>query len=924
MGAPQRKRQISRLCMLGLGMMLSACGLESLKNPAPATATSSSSSSGRYIMQLLAGGASGAGYQDGNNTQSRFNAPQAVASDNKGHFYVADTGNNVIRMATFNPTTNSWCSVTVAGDGSPGTPAGYADTGGTVTSPTGTALFSGPRGIAVDASATAANSIAGTDLYVADTGNAVIRKVHIVSGGTPCSLTDKPVASVTTIVGTPNVTGSTDTVAGSKALFALPTSLAINLAAQELYVADSGNNRILRINLAPSGANCINAPTISGNGTATSGGVAGSGVECQYNVRLLAGYLHSVDDTVPSVVDGSGDLAWLDRPQGLVFVPKGTQLKNALTGALVPSASDVLYFTDTASSTIRELQFQQQGLLEYGVVTTLAGKRRLPGNDDSLVTLSQNQQFATPTTLTLVVTTVTYPAGHVGDYLSVTRPSSGPIACPTPLSASQTCTISTFPNNNNLKDPITPVRSSSPTLPTFNAPVGMALDPLAHTLLVADAGNDVIREIDPNTQIVRTVVGKLPVTTNLETQYFPGDLDAPLGANALVDHPAALAYDSSMGGFVLADLGNNQLRFVNFSISPSTWGDNFSLSTLLGKVTGYSDSIAATSTQPAVPAAFSDPSGIGFDSAGNAYIADSGNNSIRELDSSGNVTTPYGVSGDVPGFVDGSGHSARFSHPAGLVVDASTNTIYVADSGNNCIRKITIKDQNVATLAGSTSAGSADGVGTAAGFNNPVGLALDGNGHLYVTDAGNDTIRQVDLSTGAVVTVAGVAGQGGFSDTTAAAVATFRNPGGIAVVGNAIYVADTDNHTIRQLVYSGGGAGKGVVTTIAGTPGQYGSNDGTGTTALFHSPAGIVADSSGNLLVADVNNHLLRKLVPFTDTTTKQPSATVTTFAGVPGDKGFITGLSPGLLASPVGLVYNAGNLYVTMKHAVVKLQPFN
>jgi hypothetical protein len=280
---------------------------------------------------------------------------------------------------------------------------------------------------------------------------------------------------------------------------------------------------------------------------------------------------------------------------------------------------------------------------------------------------------------------------------------------------------------------------------------------------------------------------------------------------------------------------------------------------------------------------------------GNMYVADTGNHTIRRITPAGVVTTLAGLAG-VPGSLDGTGAAARFNSPQGLCTDSLGNH-FIADSGNNTIRKITPAGV-VTTLAGLAGAsGSADGTGNLARFNSPVDVGVDGFDNVYVADTQNDTIRKVTQA-GVVTTLAGLALNQGSADGTGAA-ARFNRPYGIGVSpAGLIFVPDTENHTIRQVTPAG------VVTTLAGLPTVSGSADGTGAAARFFEPTDVVPNGAGNLFVVDQTNQTIRKIAP---------GNIVTTIAGAVGITGSTDG--PGLAArfsTPATIgIDAAGNLYV-------------
>ncbi|MBE3605038.1 hypothetical protein IMX07_15585 [bacterium] len=248
-------------------------------------------------------------------------------------------------------------------------------------------------------------------------------------------------------------------------------------------------------------------------------------------------------------------------------------------------------------------------------------------------------------------------------------------------------------------------------------------------------------------------------------------------------------------------------------------------------------------------AQFNNPYTGAIDSAGNIYIADLGNNLIRKMTPSGTVTTVAGSG--VAGYADGPALSAQFNQPRGIAV-SPTGDLYVSDAYNQRIRKISLTTGQVTTLAGSGATGTTDGVGTAAQFSYPEELVVNASGTIFLVDSNNSRIRQITPD-GTVTTLAG--STAGFADGTGTA-AKFNYPRGIVLdKSNNLYVTDYTNNRIRKVTPSG------VVTTIAGS-GVAGSTDGQGTAAQLNGPYGISIDSYGVLYITDLNINKIRLITP--------------------------------------------------------------
>ncbi|HEU0115592.1 MAG TPA: hypothetical protein VFQ80_12990, partial [Thermomicrobiales bacterium] len=363
----------------------------------------------------------------------------------------------------------------------------------------------------------------------------------------------------------------------------------------------------------------------------------------------------------------------------------------------------------------------------------------------------------------------------------------------------------------------------------FNEPESVVVD--AGNLYVSDIGNVNIRKIVLANRMVTTLAG-------MAGQRGAAD---GIGANALFAAPYGIASDGA-GNLYVTDGDNHEIRKVVIATGAVT--------TLTGAANqpGSADGTGAG-------VGLDNPAGIASDGAGNLYVADSAHNGIRKLViATGAVTTIAGAGW--PDSTDGIGGDAAFDNPTGIAGDGAGN-LYVTDTGNSTIRKIVIATGAVTTVAGAAGQpGSADGIGAAAGFSSPAGIAGDGAGNLYVADTANSTIRMLVIATGAVSTLAGAAGQLGSADEKGAA-ASFRYPSAVAVDGAGnLYVSDAGNSTIRKIVVA-----TGAVTTIAGAARQPGSADGTGIAARFGYPYGIAVDGGNNLYVADTGNGTIRRIV---------------------------------------------------------------
>jgi uncharacterized protein YjiK len=688
---------------------------------------------------------------DATGTAAQFDTPRGIAMDSSGNFYVADSSNNTIRK------------ITAAGVVT--TLAGSAGSSGS-TNGTGTAArFNEPFDVAVDSTG---------NVFVADTNSSVIRKIT-------------PAGVVTTFAGS-GTRGSSDGI-GTAASFYEPRAIAID-SAGTLYVADYFYHIIRKITSA--GVVTTIAGTVGvegyldGTGTATKfKGVNGIAVDSSGNV-----FVADEGNAVIRKITSAGVVSTFVGTAGATGLTDGTGAAARLTAprGLRTDSDGNLYFTDNRADTIRKAT-------PAGVVTTLAGQATVAGSTDATGTSA-----------------------------------------------------------------------------TFNGPSGLVLDS-AGNLYVADSANDAIRKITP-AGVVTTFAGMAGRSSSTDGT----------GAAAKFEDPYNVAVDSA-GNVYVAESDAHCIR----KITPA------GVVTTLAGLAGTFGS--ADGTGPS--ARFNTPSGVAVDSAGNVYVADSSNHTIRTITPAGVVTTFAGSAG-VGGSTDGTGSAARFNEPHGIAVDPSGN-LYVSDTTLNTVRKITPAGV-VTTLAGmSGTAGTADGTGTSAQFSQPFGIAVDSAGTVYLCDHGNHSVRKITAA-GVVTTLAGLNGTLGYVDATGT-TARLRFPSDVAVdaEGN-VFVADTDNQCIRKITPAG------VVTTVAGGSG-VGSTDDVGTAAKFYNPKGVAVDSSGNLYVADRNNHTIRKGTAVTGPTSRLSNLAI------------LTTLSSGSSVT-VGMTMSGGSRNVLVRAAGPALTP--
>jgi alpha-tubulin suppressor-like RCC1 family protein/sugar lactone lactonase YvrE len=681
-----------------------------------------------------------------------------------------------------------------------------------------------------------------------NTATLTINSNAYLSAATPVQLTGTGiVTSISQFAGTIDGPGFANGN-GTAARFNGPTGIAID-SSGNLYVTESKNNLIRKITSA--GA----VSTLAGQ-TLVSGSATGSGTAAQFNgltgIAITGSTLY-VTDTENQVVRkvttggvssafagtvgssgsaaGTGTAARFNRPQGVA----------------VDSGGNV-FIADTDNSTIRKAT-------SAGVVTLFAGTAGSQGGTEGTGTAAR---FTKPLGL----------GRDASNNLYVTDVSGQTVRKVTSTGA-----VTTLAGSNGT---LGSTDSSTGASARFSAPSGAVVDSSGN-IFVSDTTNGTVRKI--------TSAGA--VTTFAGTAGSQGSANGT-GAGAMFHRPVGMARDASNNLFV-ADPVAHTIRKITTGGVVTTFA-------------GYAAVVGANDNTGSL-ASFSSPSGVVADGSGNLFVSDTGNHTIRRVTPAGAVTTFAGSSG-VSGSTDAAGALARFSGPTGLAIDGSGN-IYVADTGNHTIRKIDTAG-NVTTVAGlAGSAGSTNATGTSARFKSPAALAVTSAGTLYVADTGNYTIRKIVLSSGAVTTLAGAAGTSGTTNSSTGTLARFGLIYGLGVdTSGNIFAADFSGSTIRRIVPTGTIS----VSTFAGTANSRGTTNATGTSARFSSPYGLTVDGSNNIYVSDYANCLLRKITSI---------GVVTTPVGTAGTCKLVAANAPSTINAPLGLAKTGTTLFFAAGNGV-------
>ncbi|MGE0126778.1 MAG: hypothetical protein AB7U82_01645 [Blastocatellales bacterium] len=716
------------------------------------------------VISTIAGvpGQFGFSGDNGPATSALLNFPIGVAIDGAGNVYICDNDNNRIRKVT----AADGNITTIAGNGA----GGFGGDGGPATA----AQFIEPQNVAVDKDG---------NIYISDFGNHRIRKVTASNG------------NISTVAGNGAQGFSGDGGPATDAQLNSPNNVSVDKDGN-LIICDPGNFRIRKVTAADG-----KISTVAGKGAQGSRGDGGPATDAEVNVPVGA------------IVDQAGNL----------------------------------YFSDRNNQRVRKVA------AATGVITTVAGSGAAGFNGDGLAALASSLGF--PTGLAIDSAGNLYIGdrdnGRVRKLVAAVMSDSTPptIAITSPTSSGVFTATSGALNLSG---------ASADNAGVFNVrwsndrggsgvAAGTSSWSVSNITLLGGLNNITVTAWDANGNSGQA---SLAVTFNAQriiTGFAgaggPGDSGDGGAAVVARMSPFGLAVDAS-GALLVSDDEAHRVRRITPGGSINAFAGNGAL--------GASGDGAA-----AINAAMNFPQDVVVDAAGNAYISDSNNHRVRRVAPDGVITTYAGTG--VPDFGGDGGPAAqaKLISPSGLALDSAGN-LYIADSGNARVRKVTTSTGVITTVAGNGLIGFSgdNGQATQATFKQPFGVAVDKNGVVYILDRIDSRIRRV-ATDGVITTIAGT-GQPGYNGDDRPASGARINGGGLMTTdsdGN-LYFADFLNHRVRKITVS-----TGVITTIVGngTPGTFGDGGEPGSSQIFL-PTDVAIDGGGNIYVADWGNYRIRKI----------------------------------------------------------------
>jgi sugar lactone lactonase YvrE len=770
------------------------------------------SDSGNHVIRQISSGP--AGRVDTLTTDVSLSSPQGTALDSQGNLWIADSGTHAILRLNL-----ATKKVSVIA-GQPGS-SGFAD------GPGAQARFNSPAGIAIEAETLAQQlerektgaAPPPVSVIVADTGNNQIRRVldtgKVVTIGTLASSPSGPRFAPNQI---------------SAGLFNAPSGVATD-SVGNIYVTEPGGGKLKMI-LAATGQ----VVPVAQSGTFRSP----RGIAITQSGRLLVG---SDNRAAQELAYGQPVISSISPDQ----IQSQGSSRITVTGKNFSPETVVI----VAGTKIDGLEVRNTETLVF--VTPVLRSGRTIVSVQNRGGLAQTSLAVQPPSLTNLasgsITTVAGGTTFAGEGAAAT---TGSIALPFAISLDASGNLyiaDTFNHRVRRIDALTGILTSVAgtgvlgwegdkglaTAADLAGPQSVAVDSYGN-LIIADTLTNRIRRVDAKTGIITTIAGQYP-------EFGFGGDNGP-ATSALLQTPKGVWADSS-GNVFIADTYNNRIRKVD----PN--------SGIITTVAGNGQRTYSGDDGPATSAALNRPEQVAVDPAGNVYIGDTGNNRIRKIDATTKIITTYAGNGQESfGGDGGPARLAGLKSPSQVTFDTAGN-LYLADSGNARIRRVD-NSGVISTAAGNGKAdyGGDGGPATSAALADPSGVAVDGFGQIFIADTANFRIRRVD-SSGIIQTVGGNGRTSFVGDAGPAWAASLLMPYSLATDASGnLYIADQDNLRIRKV-----DANTGIITTVSGSDvlGYQGDN-GPATQAGFSFPRGVAVDSSGNVFVADTLNNRIRRV----------------------------------------------------------------
>jgi sugar lactone lactonase YvrE len=736
----------------------------------------------KQIATIAGDGTQGFGGDNGTATAAQLNSPNDVAVDGAGNVFIADLGNNRVRRVK---------------------------TGGQIETIAGTGVggFSGEGGAALQAQLNQPASVfvgADCSVYVGDNGSLRVRKLTPAGGGGTTN--HNPV--ITSNIGNQTLTKNQSVdlpLTGTDEDSDSVTFTLINAPAFASIVNSNTAQRTATLRLAPTAAGTFTGVQIKADdgkgGTATS-----------------AAFTITVNEPQAGNNPPTANAAALPA---MIEATSAAGAAVGLNGSGSDPDGDSISFSWTDNGNVIATSATATVTLVIGTHSISLSVTDSKGAKTSTTAQTVIVKDSTPPVITgvpaAITTAATLPAGAIVNF---TMPTATDI-----VNGNVTVIADKAPNT------LFPVGATTVKFTATDSRGNVATASFLVTVTPFSSGGT------PASYVISTFAGS-------GNYGFGGDGGDALNAsfkstNQLVRYSEGLLIVDSQGRVVRRVDAQGKIRTVAGNSSNGNAGDG----------------------SLAIYATMASPGGAAVDAQGNIYVSDSGYHRIRRVATDGKIYHFAGSATGVSGSIGDNGQAsqARFSRPTALAID-SQNNLYVTDNGNHRIRVINLSTGIVNTVAGNGGAGfGGDGVSaTTASLNNPTGIAVDAQGNLYIADRGNQRIRKVNAVTKQIATVAGDGTQGFSGDNGPATAAQLNNPSDVAVdvLGN-IYIVDQTNNRIRRV-----NAG-GIIETIAGTGvSGFSGDSGPALQAQISTPASIEVESDGSIYFGDNSNLRVRKLAP--------------------------------------------------------------